>query len=190
MSYKEKTIKSEKIYSGRILTLKVNTVEMPNKKYSKREIIEHPGAAVVLPVLPDGRILLVKNYRSAIGRTLLELPAGLIEAGEEPKQTAQRELQEETGYEAGEMLYLFDTFTSAGFTNEKQQFFLAKDLRFISKEIDEEIESIALLTLDELLQKIDHCGVMDAKTVIGALYLERIWTQHFSEETKGGFRNA
>lgn len=179
MDYKEKTIKSEKIYSGRIITLKVDTIEMPNKKYSKREIVEHPGAAVILPVLPDGRIVLVHNNRAAVGKTLLELPAGMIEPGEEPKETARRELTEETGYAAGEIQFLFDCYSSPGFTNEKLQFFLAKELTHISDETDEEIQGHSILTLEELLQRIDNCNVMDAKTIIGALYLGRIWKDHF-----------
>lgn len=179
MENTEKTIKTETIYSGRILALKVDTVEMPNKKYSKREIVEHPGAVVILPILPDGRILLVHNYRTAVGRTMLELPAGLIERGEEPKDTARRELEEETGYAADEMLFLFDAYPSAGYSNEKQQFFLAKGLLKITDEIDEEIADHTVIELDELLQRIENCGIMDAKTIMGALYLDRIKDEHF-----------
>ncbi len=192
MDYKEKTIKSERIYSGRVLTLKVDTVEMPNKKYSKREIVEHPGAVVIIPVLPDGRILLVHNHRTAISRSLMELPAGLIELGEEPNETARRELMEETGFAAEEMVFLFDAYSSPGYSNEKQQFFLAKGLVQKTDEIDEEIHSHSILSLDEILQMIDHCGIMDTKTIIGTLYLERVWNKHFPQQQReeSGNENA
>lgn len=185
MEYREKTVKSETIYSGRVITLKIDTIEMPNQKYSKREIVEHPGAVVILPVLPDGKILFVHNYRTAVSKSLLELPAGLIEYAEEPKDTAKRELLEETGYEASELTYLFDAYSSPGFTNEKWQMFLATGLEKVTDEIDPEIQDHSTYTLAEALDLIDNFRVSDSKTIMGCLYLSRKWEQHFPNSEEG-----
>ncbi len=185
LDYKEKTIKSEKLYEGRIITLRLDTIEMPNQKYSKREIIAHPGAVVILPVLPDGRIVLIHNYRTAVQRTLMELPAGMIEYQEEPIETAKRELLEETGCQTDNMTFLFDAYSTPGFTDEKWQFFLAKDIEKVSDEIDPEIKGSTILTMDELLEQIDNCRLMDSKTIMATLFLKRHWDQYFPAPLEG-----
>ena len=128
MVFEEKTMKSDKLYEGKLLNLRVDTVELPNKKYSKREVVEHPGGVAVIPITEDNCIVLVKQYRKAVERFLLEIPAGKLELNEEPRQTAQRELKEETGFEARKLEYLLEFYTSPGFSNEKIYLFLASDL--------------------------------------------------------------
>lgn len=177
MDYQEKIVKSETLYEGKIVTLKLVTVEMPNKKYAKRELIEHPGAVIVIPVFEDDTVMLVHNYRNAVDRMMLELPAGLVEYGESPIDTAHRELMEETGYTAEEMTFLFDAFPTPGTSNEKMQFFLAKGLKKTSDALDEEVHGVERIPLKELLQRLDECQLMDGKTIMGCLYLHRMQTQ-------------
>ncbi len=172
---KENTVKSEKIYEGRILNLRVDTVELPNMKYGKREIVEHPRGVAMIPVAKDGTIFMVKQFRKAVEKELLELPAGIVEVSEEPREAAQRELQEEIGYKSEKLTYLFDAYVSPGFTDEKLSIFLAEDL-VPSKleEDDDENLDVCQYTLDELVRLVDDCEIVDAKTIIGILYLKSI----------------
>src|SRR5690606_4980625 len=116
MSFEEKTMKTEKIYEGKMLNLRIDTVELPDKKYSKREIVEHPGAVAIVPITEEGEVILVKQYRKAVEKELLEIPAGKLEIGEEPRETAIRELKEETGFSSAKIEYITEFYTSAGFT--------------------------------------------------------------------------
>lgn len=174
MIYEEKTVKSDIIYEGRILNLRVNTVELPNQKYSKREIVDHGKAVALIPIKED-KIIFVRQHRIAVGKILLELPAGLVEANEEPRETALREMQEEIGYTSENMEYLFDSLSSPGFTNEKTSFFLAKDLIEKKGTPDEdEFLDVVEYTVEEALTMIDSGEIIDAKTIIGVLYAARI----------------
>ncbi len=167
----EKTIKSEMIYEGRILNLRVDTVELENRKYSKREIVEHANAVAIIP-LKDDKIIFVRQFRKAVNKDLLELPAGLIESNELPKEAASRELQEEIEYDAKEMEYLFDSYSSPGFTDEKMSYFLAKDLFPSKRENDEdEFLKIEEYSLNEALKMIEEGKIEDSKTIVGLLYL-------------------
>lgn len=129
MFYEEKTMKSDKVYEGKILNLKVDTVEMPDKKYSKREIVEHPGGVAIIAITPENSLVLVKQYRKAVESFLLEIPAGKLELNEEPRETAIRELKEETGLESDKLNYISEFYTSPGYTNEKIHLFLAEELK-------------------------------------------------------------
>lgn len=174
MIYEEKTVKSDIIYEGRILNLRVNTVELPNQKYSKREIVDHGKAVALIPIKED-KIIFVRQHRIAVGKILVELPAGLVEANEEPRETALREMQEEIGYTSENMEYLFDSLSSPGFTNEKTSFFLAKDL--VEKEgtpDEDEFLDVVEYSVEEALNMIDSGEIIDAKTIIGVLYAARI----------------
>lgn len=175
MDFEEKTMKSDKLYEGKLVNLRIDTVELPDKKYSKREIIEHPGAVAALPITEDGSVVLVKQYRKAVERTLLELPAGKIELNEEPGETAKRELKEETGFSANKMEYLLEFYSSAGFTNEKVYLFLATELTEgdADPDVGEYIETLKI-PMDDLIKMIDRGEVTDSKTIIGALYAKRI----------------
>lgn len=174
MIYEEKTVKSDMIYEGRILNLRVDTVELPNQKYSKREIVEHGKAVALIPIKED-KIIFVRQYRIAVGKVLIELPAGLVESNEEPRETAVREMEEEIGYTSEDLEYLFDSLSSPGFTNERTSYFLARNL--IEKQgipdEDEFIETVEL-TLEEALEMIEDGEISDSKTIIGVLYASRI----------------
>lgn len=166
----ERTVKSDKLYQGKIINLRIDTVELPNQKYSKREIIEHSGGVAILAFHED-RILFVKQYRKAVEKILWELPAGKLEASEDPLDCAARELAEETGYEAGRLEYLFSFYTSPGFSNELIHLYKADVLEFkgASPDEDEDIE-VAGLTLEEALEMVKEGVILDAKTILGLLY--------------------
>lgn len=168
MIFEEKTMKSDKIYEGKILNLKVDTVELPDKKYSKREIVEHPGGVGIITITDDNSLVLVKQYRKAVEEFIWEIPAGKLEVNEEPRETAIRELREETGYEAKKLTYITEFYTSPGYCNEKIHLFLAEDLIEVEHSPDpgEFIEK-KIISLDDLSKMLDRGEIMDSKTMIG-----------------------
>lgn len=168
MLFEEKTMKSDKLYEGKILNLRIDTVELPDKKYSKREIVEHPGGVAVIPITDDNCIILVKQFRKAVEKFLLEIPAGKLELHEEPRETATRELKEETGFEANKMEYLLEFYTSPGFSNERIHLFLATDLieGEATPDSGEFIEMVKI-NIEDLLKMVDRGEIVDSKTIIG-----------------------
>lgn len=169
-NFYEKTIKSYTIYDGKILKLRVETVELENKRYSKREIVDHQkGVGIIAYDGPD-RIWMVSQYRKAIDKVSLEIPAGLVDPGELPIETAKRELQEEVGYFPEKVTYLFDMHASPGFTNDKLSFFIADDLveAPLNQDEDENVESKSY-PIRDLYQMVENGEITDAKTII-AIY--------------------
>lgn len=136
-----------------------------------REVVRHPGAVVILPLLDDGRVCFVRNYRVAVGERLVELPAGTLEPGEEPRVTAERELAEETGYRAGMMEHLLTFCMSPGILDETMHLYVAKELRAgpMALEAGEEIEPM-LCTWEEAMEMVRRGDIRDAKTLVGLLY--------------------
>lgn len=168
MDFEEKTMKTENIYKGKILNLRIDTVELPDKKYSKREIVEHPGSVAIVPITDKKEIILVRQYRKAVESNLLEIPAGKLEVNEVPKETAIRELREEIGLRAEKLEYISEFYTSPGFTNEKMYLFLAMDLVMDALEPDDdEYIEIIKFQLDELANLIKKGQILDSKTLIG-----------------------
>lgn len=169
----EQTIKSDKVYQGKIINLRIDTVELPDQKYSKREIIEHPGAVAVIPITEDNKIVMVKQFRKSVEEYLLEVPAGKLEIGEEPLECAKRELLEETGYKSNNLEYLFKFYTSPGFCNETISIFVAKDLVMdIAQPDEDEYIEIEKYEIDELIEKISKEEIKDAKTITSILYIK------------------
>lgn len=167
----ERTIKSDKVYQGKIINLRIDTVELPDQKYSKREIIEHPGAVAVVPITEDNKIVMVKQFRKSVEEYLLEVPAGKLEIGEEALECAKRELLEETGYKCNTLEYLFKFYTSPGFCNETISIFVAKDLVMdIAQPDEDEYIEIEKYEIDELIEKIGNEEIKDAKTITSILY--------------------
>lgn len=171
----EKTLKSDRIYEGKIVNLRVDTVELPDKKYSKREIIEHQRCVGVIAFDKPDSLWMVRQYRKALEKITLEIPAGLVEINEVPIDAAKRELQEEIGFTCDNMEYLFDTHSSPGFTNERMSLFLAKDLKESKLELDEDefVEKISV-KIEDLLQMIHNCEITDAKSIIAILIAEKM----------------
>ena len=134
----EKTISSDRVYTGKTISLKVDTVEVPNRGYQKREIVEHNGAVGIVAITSENKVVLVRQYRKAVEKELWEIPAGKIEIGENPKECAIRELKEETGYSAENMKLIHKFYTSAGFSNQKIYIFLAENLIQGERDLDED----------------------------------------------------
>lgn len=174
MVFEEKTMKSDKLYEGKLLNLRVDTVEIPDKKYSKREIVEHPGGVGIIPITDDNSIVLVKQYRKAVERFLLEIPAGKLELNEEPRETAIRELKEETGFEAKNIEYLLEFYTSPGFSNEKIYLFLATDLTEgePTPDVGEFIET-EKYKIDDLIKMVERGEIVDSKTIIAINFAKK-----------------
>lgn len=169
----ERTIKSEKVYSGKILSVKLSTVELPDQKYSKREIVLHDNAVAVVAI-HDDKILLVKQYRISVDKIIYEVPAGMIEHDENPKDAALRELEEETGYRAKNIEYLTEFYSTPGFCTEKLSIFYAKDLEFVGQNLDEgENLEVVEMTLEEAMSMIESGEIMDGKTISSILFYDK-----------------
>lgn len=169
MSFNEKTISSEIKYKGKILNLRIDTVESVNGE-STREIVEHSGGAVVLPLLPNKNVVMIRQFRKPIERDVLEIPAGKIEQGESPEETAFRELQEETGYMANNMTLLTKMYPSVGYSEELLYIYLATDLEPGETDFDEN-EDIDTYSyhIDDLYEMVMEGKIQDAKTQVAIL---------------------
>ena len=168
MIVEEKTISSDRIYTGKVISLKVDTVEIENKGYQKREIVEHQGAVAIVALTDDDKVVLIKQFRKPIEQVIWEIPAGKLEIGENPKDCAIRELKEETGYSA-------KFFTSAGFSNQKIYIFLATGLNKGEPEFDEdEIIEKYEIDINEARNMVINNEIEDAKTAIGILLAKEL----------------
>jgi ADP-ribose pyrophosphatase len=165
-------LKSQTLFRGRVIQLKVEQVVEPGGIETTREVVCHSGSVVVIPRLPDGRVLLVRQYRHAVRETLWELVAGGIEPGETPRQSAQRELQEETGYRARTLKLLLMFYPSPGILSEKMHLVEARGLSPAKSQPDpdERIE-LGLFAVPELLDMVKRNAIRDAKTLVGILWL-------------------
>jgi ADP-ribose pyrophosphatase len=164
----------QEVYHGRIISLRKETLQKPGKASHSWDTVIHPGAVVIVPVTNDGKILLVKQWRRAVQKILLELPAGTLEREEPPDLCAQRELQEETGYFAKELTPLGGFFSAPGFCTEYLHLFLGKNL-IASPRPHDESEAIDLVpvSLKNSLSLIDQHQIQDAKTIAGILLYAR-----------------
>jgi ADP-ribose pyrophosphatase len=161
---------SETVYQGRLFNVEMDQLEMANGARAFRETLRHPGAVAMVPVLDDGRLLLVTQYRHAAGRRLLEIPAGTLERGEEPLSAVSRELQEEVGMRPGLITPLGGLFVAPGYTSEYIHLFVCSALAEarLDGDEDEDIE-VETRSLDDALAAIDSGEIADAKSVIGLL---------------------
>ncbi len=173
--FEEKTISSEEIFSGKIVRLQVDRVQLPDGKESKREIIKHPGAVAVIAVTDDGKLVMVEQYRKALEKSIIEIPAGKLEPGEDPAYTARRELEEETGYECRSLKPIISFYTSPGFADELVHLFLAEGL---TKKEDaapcdeDEFVEVMLVDLEEAERYIQEQRIADAKTAYAVQYMK------------------
>ena len=165
-------LKSQTIYKGKVLELAVDRIIEPGNLSVIRELIRHPGSVVVLPRLPDRKVVLVRQFRYAARKPLWELVAGSLKPGETPAQAARRELLEETGYRAQSFKLLFSFYPSPGFLNERMHLLEARGLKHFKArpEADERIR-IGKFTSDQLRQRLLAHKFEDAKTLIGLLWL-------------------
>tara|TARA_B100001248_G_scaffold164795_1_gene124621 strand:+ start:259 stop:795 length:537 start_codon:yes stop_codon:yes gene_type:complete len=176
MTYlKEKTIRTKTVYNGTFLTLKNDKVMLPNGNTSFREWIKHPGAVCCIPILPDGRIGLIKQYRYAVKKQMIEIPAGKLDQNETPENCAIRELEEEIGYKADKMTFLTNIHPAIGFTDEKMWLYLAEDLIQTKQSLDSDEFLVLIPTkIEEAVEMVWKGEITDAKTIIGILWAQKI----------------
>ena len=168
----EECIEHVRVYTGRIINLNVDRVRLQSGRESTREYVEHRGAVAAIPVLPDGRIVLVKQYRYPVKEYLIEIPAGTIELGEDPVQTMQRELVEEIGYRAGKLEEVINYYSTPGFVTERMYIYIATELEPAKGELDpEENIEVLYMTFEEAIEAIKRGDIKDGKTLVAlALY--------------------
>ena len=170
----EKKISGEGVYDGIFLKMKRDTVSLPDGQYAVREYLEHPGAVAILAVLDDGRILLERQYRYPIAQAVIEIPAGKLNAGEDPLLCAQRELQEETGYTAKHWSKIRRIHPVISYSTEFIDIYLAEGLSPGPARLDEEeFLDVFAAPLEELLHWVEMGKITDVKTIISTYWLER-----------------
>ena len=179
----ERVVASEIVHRGKYMVFHVDTIERADGSRGRRDLVTHPGAVAVLALDGEGRVLLVRQWRVAAGRALLEIPAGTLDVHEgvteDPDVASRRELEEETGHRAGTWRKLAAFWTAPGFASEYMHLYLATDLVAVVDETrlapdeDEELE-LRHLPVDEALRLVETGGIADAKSILGILWLDRL----------------
>ena len=171
---KETKLSSKIIFQGRLLDVRKDEVELPNGKTSTREWINHPGAVCCIPILPDGKIALIRQYRYPVQSEMIELPAGKLEKAEKPEVCALRELEEEIGYRTNKLTFLTHIHPAIGFANEKMWLYLAEELEKKDTKLDDD-EFLELIptSLDDAVEMVWSHEITDVKTIIGLLWVEK-----------------
>lgn len=173
--FEEKSLHTQEIFNGKVISLQVDDVLLPNGEGAKREIVKHPGAVGIIPITKDNKIVLVEQYRKPLEKSIIEIPAGKLEPGEAPEATAVRELEEETGYTTKNIKKICSFFTSPGFADEIMHLYITRDIEKLenppSPDEDEFVE-ILELTLEEAKKYVLEERIHDAKTNYAILYLE------------------
>ena len=171
----EKTIKTKTAHKGTFLTLNSDMVLLPNGNTSTREWIKHPGAVCCVPILPNGKIVLIRQYRYAVKEEMIEIPAGKLDQNEIPEKCALRELEEEIGYRANKLTLLANIHPAVGFTDEKMWLYLAEDLVKTKQSLDaDEFLSLFPTKLEEAVEMVWKGEITDVKTIIGILWAQKI----------------
>ncbi len=171
----ESLVKSERVFDGGFLHINRDTVRLPDGKETFREYILHPGAVMMIPILDNGHVVMERQWRYPLGRAFLEFPAGKIDAGEPPLQTAIRELREETGYVAQKMTYLCTINNAISYSNEHIDFYLAEGLTAGERSLDDgEFLDVLSYPPQQILDWVKDGSITDVKTIIGAFWLEKI----------------
>lgn len=156
------------IYTGRVLTLNIDTVTLPNGATIDLEMVRHPGAAAIVPFKDDGTVVLIRQFRHAAGGFIYEIPAGKLHLGEDPKACAARELEEEIGYKTDDLELVTSIFTAPGFTDEVIHIYKANRLTKGKQQLDrDEILEVMEVSLDDAITMIRNGSIRDAKTIVG-----------------------
>lgn len=162
-------VDSTEIFRGRVFDVTVDTIREGDTTY-KREVVHHPGSAVIIPAFPDGTVAFVRQYRHPAVRYLLEAPAGTLNRGERPEEGAARELEEELGFVAGKLEKLSEFYVSPGFCEEKMWVYLATDMTATAQRLeDDELLEIVRIPIQQALEMITDGEIEDAKTIIGLM---------------------
>lgn len=172
--FTETALSSKTVYRGKLLHVLEDEVRLPDGGTARREYIRHPGAAAMVPLLDPETVVLVRQYRYPLGRHFYEIPAGKIDPGEAPLRTAQRELREECGYEAGEWQRLGRIHPCIGYSDERIEIYLARQMAHVGHAPDDgEFIEVATVSLAEALRWIANGSITDPKTVIGLLWADK-----------------
>jgi ADP-ribose pyrophosphatase len=172
--FTEHCIASKTVYRGRLLHVLEDEVRLPDGRNARREYIQHPGAAMMVPFLDAETVILIRQFRYPHRRDFLEIPAGKIDPGEEPLATARRELREECGYEAGEWRRLATVHPCIGYSNERIELFVARKLVHVGHALDDgEFLEVIPVKLTEALRRVEEGVITDQKTIIGLLWADK-----------------
>ena len=175
MDFTEKRIEREKIFDGHIFNVYLDKVIISDGSIRPREVVEHSGGVCVVPVDDDGNVYMVRQFRYAVGKTILEIPAGKLEKGEEPFEAAKRELSEETGFTADNWTSLGKMYPTPGYCSETLRVYLARGLTAGEMHLDDgEILTAEKLRLDDVMEMIMNGEISDAKTVFGIMKTEKL----------------
>ena len=175
MNFEEKTISRKQVYQGNIINVESQTVELPDGRLATRDVVLHPGASVIIPLSDKGELYMVKQFRKPIDSVSLEIPAGKLDHGEDPKVCAERELKEETGLSAENIKHIISIHSTPGFSNEVLHLYLATGLK--EGELctdDDEFITCEKIPVDTLVNKVMTGEITDAKTIIGILIADRM----------------
>lgn len=171
---RETRISSELVYDGKLLKIHRDEARLPNGQTSVREYTVHPGAVMIIPQLPDGQVIVERQFRYPLDRVFIEFPAGKIDPGEDPLATAQRELREETGYIARHWEYLTTIHPVISYSTEAIRLYRAWDLTLGSRRLDDnEFLDVGTMALDDMLQAVLRGEITDVKTVIGVFWMQQ-----------------
>ena len=172
----EKTINSKIIFHGELLEVYCDEVLLPNGKTGNREWIDHPGAVCCVPIFPDGKVGLIKQYRYALKKEMIELPAGKLDKSEIPEVCAIRELEEEIGYKANKLTLLTNIHPAIGFANENMWLYLAENLVKTELNLDsDEFLELIPTKIEDAVEMVWSGKITDVKTIIGLLWAQRIY---------------
>jgi ADP-ribose pyrophosphatase len=175
-SLREETIASIRTFKGHLVNLRVDRVRLADGSEARREVVEHPGAVAVLPMLDDGRVILERQFRQPAGKVLWEIPAGTLTPGEAPEDCARRELAEETGYRPDVLEPLASVYLAPGYSTEVIHLFVARGLQLVGQQTDaDERVRAVVLDFDRVLGMIASGEIKDAKTVCAVLLAKDAW---------------
>ena len=171
----EKTSSSEIVFQGKLLDVRRDIVILPNGANGIREWIKHPGAVCCIPILPNGKIALIKQYRYSVRKMMIELPAGKLDKNEAPEDCAIRELEEEIGYKANKITFLTNIHPAIGFADEKMWIYFAEDLEKTNQKLDsDEFLEIIPTKLEDALEMVWNGTITDVKTMIGLIWADKL----------------
>ena len=171
----EKTSSSAIVFQGKLLDVRIDKVILPNGDNGVREWIKHPGAVCCVPILPDGKIALIRQYRYPVKKVMIELPAGKLSIKEISEDCAIRELEEEIGYKANKLTFLTNIYPAVGFASEKMRLYLAEDLKKTNQKLDsDELIEIIPTKLEDALEMVWNGEITDVKTIIGLIWADKV----------------
>ena len=171
----EKTSSSAIVFQGKLLDVRIDKVILPNGDNGVREWINHPGAVCCIPILPNGKIALIRQYRYSVRKMMIELPAGKLDKNEAPEDCAIRELEEEIGYKANKITFLTNIHPAIGFADEKMWIYFAEDLEKTNQKLDsDEFIEIIPTKLEDALEMVWNGEITDVKTIIGLIWADKV----------------